>query len=516
MLLILIIIAFVVLFVFFAKYQKKQAQAAALAAGDPSALLNHGLTLINQNQVETGLDFIHQAVDKGFAIAAIALAELYSGRFPQVPADAKASNDWYKKAAELDPQFLAMLTLPNLLSSQAQTPDELIAQVEQLKPNAEAGQVEFQYELAYLYLRQPFLDPDASQAIYWFEKAAAQNHQEAYYHLGTLYLHDERVTSDHNKAREYFEKSVAYGDELANELAKEHLGNMLAAGQGGPKDLIRAETLLGESAADDDFRQYDLGKRFLYGEDFAVDYGKARYWLEKSCAAGNDYAKLALAELKLLAPQNDQDYLQAKAEFEANAPLWHTEALFGLGKIYEEGLGVSRQPIKALMYYQLAAMSHDQDYQAAYDRLSKRLGTLEIREAQNLCNNYLHQYPIPDEQLSYYHFSQAALFHGEENPSREGLQTAETWYRKSADLGNQNAMQALVEIYRHELMDKPVQAFIWSSILLRNFGKYGMNSDQLLYQQQAQSRLTESELLYAQSEIERIEALLAPYLETHQ
>ncbi|MGL4219391.1 MAG: tetratricopeptide repeat protein, partial [Shewanella sp.] len=460
----------------------------------------------------SGLDYIQQAVDKGFAVAAIAMAELYSGRFPQVPADIKASNDWYRKAADIDPQYLPMLTLTSLVATEAQTPEQLREQVEQLKTSAEAGQVEFQYELAYLYLRQPFLDPDASQAIYWFEKAIAQGNQDAYYHLGTLYLHDERVTSDYVKAREYFEKAVAAGDELA----KDNLGHMLAAGQGGPKDLVRAETLLSEYAAEDDFRQYYLGKRFLYGEDFAIDYDKARHWLEKSCAAGNDYAKLALAELKLLDPQNDQDYLQAKAEFEANAPLWHTEALFGLGKIYEEGLGVSRQPIKALMYYQLAAMSHDQDYQAAYDRLSKRLGTLEIREAQNLCNNYLHQYPIPDEQLSYYHFSQAALFHGEENPSREGLQTAETWYRKSADLGNQNAMQALVEIYRHELMDKPVQAFIWSSILLRNFGKYGMNSDQLLYQQQAQSRLTESELLYAQSEIERIEALLAPYLETHQ
>lgn len=512
MLLILIIIAFIVLFVFFAKYQKKKIQAEALAAGEPSALLNHGLTLINQGEVNSGLDYIQQAVDKGFAVAAIAMAELYSGRFPQVPADIKASNDWYRKAAEIDPQYLPMLTLTSLVATEAQTPEQLREQVEQLKTSAEAGQVEFQYELAYLYLRQPFLDPDVSQAIYWFEKAIAQGNQDAYYHLGTLYLHDERVTSDYVKAREYFEKAVAAGDELA----KDNLGHMLAAGQGGPKDLVRAETLLSEYAAEDDFRQYYLGKRFLYGEDFAIDYDKARHWLEKSCAAGNDYAKLALAELKLLDPQNDQDYLQAKAEFEANAPLWHTEALFGLGKIYEEGLGVSRQPIKALMYYQLAAMSHDQDYQAAYDRLSKRLGTLEIREAQNLCNNYLHQYPIPDEQLSYYHFSQAALFHGEENPSREGLQTAETWYRKSADLGNQNAMQALVEIYRHELMDKPVQAFIWSSILLRNFGKYGMNSDQLLYQQQAQSRLTESELLYAQSEIERIEALLAPYLETHQ
>ena len=77
-------------------------------------------------------------------------------------------------------------------------------------------------------------------------------------------------------------------------------------------------------------------------------------------------------------------------------------------------------------------------------------------------------------------------------------------------------MQALVDINLHESIDKPVQTYIWSSILLRNFGKYGMNSDQLLYQQQVLPRLTESELLYAQDEIERIETQLAPYLQSNE
>lgn len=508
MLLILIIIAFVLLFVLFAKYQKKKAQAEALAAGDPTALLNHGLELIEQNSVETGLDFIQQAVDKGFAIAAIAMAELYSGRFPQVPADAKASNDWYKKAAELDPQYLPMLTLPSLLSSGSQTADELIAQVEQLKPNAEAGQAEFQYELAYLYLRQPFLDPDASQAIYWFEKAAAQEDPRAYYHLATLYWHDERVTSDYSKAREYFEKAVASGDELA----KDDLGHMLAAGQGGPKDLARAEALLSESAADDDFRQYYLGKRFLYGEDFAVDYDKARHWLSQSVARGNDFAKVEFAHLLLKAPQNEHDYQQAKIDLEEFALQWNEDALLGLGKIYEQGLGVSRQPIKALMYYQLAAMSNRDDHQKELTRFSQQLGTLEIREAERLRDSFLHQLPIPAEQQQYFYSYKAESFLSAENPTQEALQAAEAWYIKSAELGNEIAMRELVNIYGVEQLNKPIQMFIWSSLLLRHFGKYGMNSIQRLYQTRAQSCLTEAELAYAESQIETIDSQLAPFL----
>ena len=510
MLLILIIIAFIVLFIFFAKYQKKQAQAEALAAGEPNALLHHGIALINKDQVEAGLDFIHQAVDKGLAVAAITLAELYSGRFPQIPADPKASNNWYKKAAEIEPQYLPMLTLPNLLSSGSQTLDELIAQVEQLKPNAEAGQAEFQYELAYLYLSQPFLDPDASQAIYWFEKAAAQEDQRAYYHLATLYWHDERVTSDYSKAREYFEKSAAAGDELA----KDDLGYMLAAGQGGPKDLARAEALLSERAADDDFRQYYLGKRFLYGEDFAVDYDKARHWLSQSVARGNDFAKIEFTHLLLKAPQNESDYQQAKIDFEEFALKWNEDALSGLGKIHEQGLGVSRQPIKALMYYQLAAMSHSADHLKELARLSQQLGTLEIREAERLRDSFLHQYPIPTEQQAYFYGNKAESFLSGENPTREDLQAAEAWYIKSAELGNENAMQELVDIYSTERLNKPVQVFIWSSLLLRHFGKYGMNSDQLLYQTSAKSCLTESELAYAETQIEAIETQLTPYLKS--
>lgn len=508
MLLILIIIAFVVLFIFFAKYQRKQAQAEALAAGEPQALLNHGLALIHQNEIETGLDFIHQAVDKGLAIAAIALAELYSGRFPQIATDPKTSADWYRKAAELDPQYLSLLRLTNLLSPEAQTQEDLEIQVEQLKPNAEAGDAAFQYELGLLYIRQPLLDPDASQAIYWLEKAAAQQHPEVDYHLGTLYWHDERVTSDFAKARQYFEKAAANHDELA----KEHLGHMLAIGQGGPKDLARAEALLSEQAEDNDFRQFYLGKRFLYGEDFPLDYPKARHWLSKSVAAGNVFAKIAFANLLLIDPQNDSDYQQAKIDFEELALKWHEDALLGLGKIHEQGLGVSRQPIKALMYYQLAAMSNIADHQKECARLSQQLGTLEIREAERLRDNFLHQYPIPAEQQGYFYYYQAESFLSSENPTADALQAAETWYLKSAELGNEDAMQGLIEIYSAEQLNQPVQVFIWSSLLLRHFGQYGMNSEQRLYQSRAMSCLSESELAYADSQIVTIETQLVPYL----
>lgn len=512
MLLILIIIAFIVLFIFFAKYQKKQAQAEALAAGEPNALLHHGIALINKDQVEAGLDFIHQAVDKGLAVAAITLAELYSGRFPQIPADPKASNDWYKKAAELDAQYLSLLTLSNLLSPEAQTREELEMLEAQLKPNAEAGDATFQYELGLLYERQPLLDPDATQAINWFEKAAAQQHPDADYHLGALYWHDGRVTSDYSKAREYFEKSAAAGDELA----KDDLGHMLAAGQGGPKDLARAEALLSERAADDDFRQYYLGKRFLYGEDFAVDYDKARHWLSQSVARGNDFAKIEFAHLLLKAPQNESDYQQAQIDFEEFALKWNEDALLGLGKIYEQGLGVSRQPIKALMYYQLAAMSNRADHLKELARFSQQLGTLEIREAERLRDSFLHQYPIPAEQQQYFYAYKAESFLSGEKPTQEALQAAETWFIKSAELGNEIAMRELVNIYSAERLNKPVQVFIWSSLLLRHFGKYGMNSAQLLYQTSAKSCLTESELAYAETQIEAIETQFTPYLESER
>nr|WP_320125146.1 tetratricopeptide repeat protein [uncultured Shewanella sp.] len=512
MLLILIIIAFIVLFIFFAKYQKKQAQAEALAAGEPNALLHHGIALINKDQVEAGLDFIHQAVDKGLAVAAITLAELYSGRFPQIPADPKASNDWYKKAAELDAQYLSLLTLSNLLSPEAQTREELEMLEAQLKPNAEAGDATFQYELGLLYERQPLLDPDATQAINWFEKAAAQQHPDADYHLGALYWHDGRVTSDYSKAREYFEKSAAAGDELA----KDDLGHMLAAGQGGPKDLARAEALLSERAADDDFRQYYLGKRFLYGEDFAVDYDKARHWLSQSVARGNDFAKIEFAHLLLKAPQNESDYQQAKIDFEEFALKWNEDALLGLGKIYEQGLGVSRQPIKALMYYQLAAMSNRADHLKELARFSQQLGTLEIREAERLRDSFLHQYPIPAEQQQYFYAYKAESFLSGEKPTQEALQAAETWFIKSAELGNEIAMRELVNIYSAERLNKPVQVFIWSSLLLRHFGKYGMNSAQLLYQTSAKSCLTESELAYAETQIEAFETQFTPYLESER
>ena len=246
----------------------------------------------------------------------------------------------------------------------------------------------------------------------------------------------------------------------------------------------------------------------------AVDYDKARHWLSQSVARGNDFAKIEFAHLLLKAPQNESDYQQAKIDFEEFALKWNEDALLGLGKIYEQGLGVSRQPIKALMYYQLAAMSNRADHLKELARFSQQLGTLEIREAERLRDSFLHQHPIPAEQQQYFYFYKAESFLSDEKPTQEALQAAEAWYVKSAELGHEIAMRELVNIYGAEQLNKPIQMFIWSSLLLRHFGKYGMNSAQRLHQNTAKSCLTESELAYAETQIEAIETQLTPYLES--
>jgi len=43
---------------------------------------------------------------------------------------------------------------------------------------------------------------------------------------------------------------------------------------------------------------YDLGRLYENGWGVSRDYGQARQWYEKAAAAGNEYAKKRLQELR--------------------------------------------------------------------------------------------------------------------------------------------------------------------------------------------------------------------------
>lgn len=85
------------------------------------------------------------------------------------------------------------------------------------------------------------------------------------------------------------------------------------------------------------------------------DYGKTRYWMEKSAERGDPNAQCDLGVMYTKGHGVPQDYTKAKEFFEKAADKGNETALFSLGCMYDTGTGVTQDYAKAAELYQKAA-----------------------------------------------------------------------------------------------------------------------------------------------------------------
>ena len=180
------------------------------------------------------------------------------------------------------------------------------------KKAADMGYADAQYQLALCYYRGTGVNSDKTKAIYWLQKAADNGHLESQYNLGVTYLNGEGVKKDFSKALYWFNRSAEQGYVPSQKA----LGTCYYSGEGVPKDVRQALFWFEKAAAQgDEEAQNNLGILFFLQEN----YEKAVPWLHKAADRG-----------------------EAKAQF-------------CLGECYMDGLGVSMDYNKALVYFKKAA-----------------------------------------------------------------------------------------------------------------------------------------------------------------
>ena len=199
---------------------------------------------------------------------------------------------------------------------------------------AKLGNALAQNNTAYAYLYGEGTEKNYKEAVYWLEKAAAQNHASAINMLGYCYSKGYGVAQDKHRALEYYEKAAAMGDKLAREnieILKVSIKNDTppksaedmvkeALEYDKKKEFARSFQLYLEAAKmGNALAQNNTAYAYLFGEGVGKDYKEAVYWLEKAAA------------------QN------------------HTMAINNLGYCYSNGYGVTRDKCRALEYYEKAA-----------------------------------------------------------------------------------------------------------------------------------------------------------------
>ncbi|EGB02702.1 hypothetical protein AURANDRAFT_33788, partial [Aureococcus anophagefferens] len=204
-----------------------------------------------------------------------------------------------------------------------------------------------------------------------YRRAVELGDVSAMRNLGELHTTGSGVKLDKKKSERLFRAAADRGDAMA----QCNLGESLVSQQKF-EDGLRYYAL----AADQGFTfgELNLGICYKYGEDTEVDLGKARYWLERAAAKGDEAAIEALADL---------DAQKAEKIWKRAVELGDVDAMANLGRLYDRGgTGVKLDKKKAERLYRAAADQGDAVAQCGF-------------------GDFLHSEQKPEEAFRYYALS---------------------------------------------------------------------------------------------------------------
>ena len=109
-----------------------------------------------------------------------------------------------------------------------------------LKPYAESGDPEAQYNIGWMYLNGYGLMMNDKMALEWWQRASEQGYMDATFSIAMLYsLGEGHVEQDMDKAVEYYLMAVEDGHEDANMIIRSMLAKNDKAIQARKQEIIR-------------------------------------------------------------------------------------------------------------------------------------------------------------------------------------------------------------------------------------------------------------------------------------
>lgn len=269
-----------------------------------------------KQDITAGLKWLRQAADGGDKEALIRLADAYFAGVPK--ADHAEALKWYRKAAE--------------------------------QGNGEAYRV-----IAGYYRRGDGVKKDPAEIVKLYRQAIDANDNLSILELGSLFAAGQEVPKDVAEAARLLSRAVYFSVPNAPEAyqalkaANPDLGEKVAATAEPEARELFTRAKAGEAAA-----MHALALKFSAGESgLSKDDDEGFVWLQKAAEAGDlaaqtDYAK-------------DLGYRGRYAESQTwalrAAERKDHEAEYVVGKHYDDGRGVEKNPAEAIKWYQLAAES---------------------------------------------------------------------------------------------------------------------------------------------------------------
>ena len=280
-------------------------------------------------------------------------------------------------------------------------PDDAAAAARQLKPLAEQGNAEAQFNLGSLYYQGRGVPQDYKEAAKWFRKAADQNHVYAQVNLGSMYAEGIQgvIAKDYSQALMWFVFAAVRGDMEAMEFREDLAAKMT------PAQITEAQKMAREFKPEDAhaklFRelkdlaekgdagaQFKIGLMHYNGQGTVLDYSEAIKWFTKAALQGNPYAQHNAGYMYEKGEGTPQDYVEAAKWYRLAAEGGNVPAQYTLGYMYEKGEGVAQDEVQALMWFNLAASQGDVKAKTARDRVTVWMTPEQIVQAQRLARKF--------------------------------------------------------------------------------------------------------------------------------
>lgn len=323
-------------------------QGLASAQFDLARSLEQGIG--TQPDQAAAVRWYQAAAEQGHPEAQFYLAECYEAGVG-IKQDIKEAMRWYQAASgqnHLESKF----NLGRLLEQHGRSASALAEAAALYQTAAEQGHVDAQLRLAVFYAEGIGVGADSAKAVIWFRRAAETGCAEAQYRLAESLARGNGVARDDGEALRWNQRSA----DLGYAPAHYELGLRYHAGNGLPKDKARAAAHL-RIAADAGIvnAQLWLGALLETSGGTATEQAEAEQYYRRAAEQGLAEAQCRLATWLMRSgggrAENDGVHWYAQAA-EQN----HPEAIFALGRLYEEGRGKLKQSYaEAARWYARAA-----------------------------------------------------------------------------------------------------------------------------------------------------------------
>jgi TPR repeat protein len=245
-------------------------------------------------------------------------------------------------------------------------------------------------------LDQAYKAGDFKTAAELATKYANQGNIHAQVMLGTLYRKGEGVATDPMKAVSWYRVAADRGDAYARNT----LGEMFLTGGAPRRDYGLALMYFRQAARQGlDQAKFNLCGMYYREQEISWDYQQVVKKMRMQAHMTNSMAPYEMAQMYLdgTSPESHvQDYRKAARWFRLAAQQGMPNAQIELGKLYQQGLGVTQDYVAAHMWFNVAASLLSNTYVEGdrmdavrrRDAVAARMTPDQVAEAQTLAREW--------------------------------------------------------------------------------------------------------------------------------